>query len=301
MDRQKRRGDIIKKMANFTLSDVFIGDFPITQQFGANPANYTKFGLKGHNGLDFGCPSNTQIVATADGKVLEVASDPTGYGNYVKLQHNGFNSLYAHLDHQSVNVGESVVRGQLVGFSDNTGNSTGAHLHFGVAPSDANGIKTEPDNGYAGYIDPNTCIWDIKNLTTPTKQITLIDTHADDLTKMLNWDEISAYCQVDKLDKSSAKIIINQIETLRGSITAKDTELATARAERDTAVSKICPDPSLHNSGTGGTQQPSPTDSPSSPPSGAGDGSLGNTTPTQLSVQTNPFQSFLTFIMRWFK
>jgi hypothetical protein len=153
----------------FILSDIFIGNFIETQAFGVNPQNYAQFGLKGHNGLDFGCPNNTQIISTADGWVMEVGSDPTGYGNYVKVVHNGFLTIYGHFDHAVVKVNDKVLKGQLLGLSDNTGNSTGSHLHFGVAPCDAQGIKTETNNGFSGYINPNgdRCKWEIVNLITP--------------------------------------------------------------------------------------------------------------------------------------
>lgn len=153
----------------YQLSDIFIGNYGITQGYGVNEANYAKFGLKGHNGQDWGVPSNTQILAAADGWIAEVGSDPSGYGNYVKIIHNGYLTLYAHLDHATVKVNDRVVTGQLIGLSDNTGNSTGAHLHFGIAPCDVDGKKTEADNGYSGYIDPNSdrCVWTIKNPTQP--------------------------------------------------------------------------------------------------------------------------------------
>lgn len=155
----------------FPLSDIFIGNFPITQTFGVNKASYLKFGLQGHNGVDFGCTTGTQVVSAADGWIKEVGFDGGGYGNYVKIIHQGYLTLYGHLQQAVVHVGDRVIAGQLIGLSDNTGNSSGPHLHFGVAPCDGNGIKTLVSNGFAGYIDPlgNQCVWMLRNYLAPVK------------------------------------------------------------------------------------------------------------------------------------
>lgn len=156
----------------YALSDIFIGNFPVTQDFGANPQAYNaRYGIKGHNGTDFGCPTNTMILSAADGKVMEVGFDAGGYGKYIKIIHDGFLTLYGHLNDYQIQVGDHIVSGQLIGHSNNTGNSTGPHLHFGVAPCDVNGSKTLIDNGYSGYIDPmgSDCVWNIKNLTSPVE------------------------------------------------------------------------------------------------------------------------------------
>lgn len=154
----------------YTLSDIFIGDFRISQRFGVNKANYTKFGLQGHNAIDFACPEGTQILSTAKGLVIESAFDATGYGNYIKVLHEGFYTVYAHLSQKLVKVGQEVLQGQLLGLSGNTGNSTGPHLHFGVAPCNSAGGRTQTTNGYGGYINPldrTVCKWELKNLKVP--------------------------------------------------------------------------------------------------------------------------------------
>lgn len=126
----------------------------VTQVFGVNGDYYKRFKvdgvpLRGHNGIDFGTPVGTPIVAVDDGVVVEVANDPGGYGKYVKLVHPWGESLYAHLNHQDVPVGARLVRGVQLGLSGNTGKSTGPHLHFGM--------RVHPFNradGWGGYIDP---------------------------------------------------------------------------------------------------------------------------------------------------
>lgn len=109
----------------------------ITQEFGARPEYYQKFGLPGHEGLDFRAPEGSEIYAVADGFVSRVSldgnSDPNKkpYGNQVRVQHgNGFTSVYAHLSKAVVVEGQAVRAGQLIGLGGNTGSSFGAHLHL---------------------------------------------------------------------------------------------------------------------------------------------------------------------------
>lgn len=127
----------------------FNGSYPLTQGFGENPGSYARFGLLGHNGMDFGTPVNTPIVVVDGGEAVEVLEDAPGFGRYVKVRHAWGESLYAHLEQQLVRQGQKVGRGHLVGMSGNTGNSTGPHLHFGlrVAPYDR-------ADGWQGYVDP---------------------------------------------------------------------------------------------------------------------------------------------------
>jgi len=107
----------------------------ITQYYGEHPEIYKQFGLVGHNGVDWGCPEGTPIYATAAGVVTKVAFDRYGYGHYMILDHGeGFTSRYAHFKEQGilVKVGQSIKQGQTIGFADNTGFSTGSHLHFEI-------------------------------------------------------------------------------------------------------------------------------------------------------------------------
>ena len=126
----------------------FKGTFRLTQGFGENPASYAKFGMKGHNGLDYGTPTNTQIIAPHSGKVIEASFDANGYGNYLKIENAVEGSVLAHLASFQVKVGDTVSEGQPIGLSDNTGNSTGPHLHWGYYLFPRN-----RQNGYVGFID----------------------------------------------------------------------------------------------------------------------------------------------------
>lgn len=188
-------------------------DAPITQRFGVNPASYAKFGLKGHNGIDFGIPTGTKLYSCIDGTVIEAQSDPTGYGNYIKIENNECGILYGHLKSFSVAVGETVKAGQVIGISDNTGNSTGSHLHFGVFPKPRN--KT---NGYNGYIDPlnpNLVEWveDIADLTQE-ETIASLQRTITNLTKLLDDAnaQIKALQKQDLLEDDKLRGVVKDLE-----------------------------------------------------------------------------------------
>jgi hypothetical protein len=104
----------------------------VSQPFGVNPDRYARFGMAGHNGVDYAVPEGTPIRAVDDGVVVEVGNDPDGYGLYVKMRHAWGESLYAHLGKQLASDMDVLGRNRYVGLSGNTGNSTGPHLHFGM-------------------------------------------------------------------------------------------------------------------------------------------------------------------------
>lgn len=101
-----------------------------------------------HNGIDIGGrvpQEKNKAVATADGVVTAIhrgAKDYvdthdrkgwTGYGNIIEIKHtNGYQTLYAHLDQVSVNEGDNVKQGQVIGIIGTTGRSSGVHLHFTI-------------------------------------------------------------------------------------------------------------------------------------------------------------------------
>jgi murein DD-endopeptidase MepM/ murein hydrolase activator NlpD len=87
-----------------------------------------------HGGIDIGATKGSEVLATADGVVLDVDFHKGGFGHVVVIQHsNGLQSSYAHLDKPpSVKKGQSVKQGQTIGQVGTTGNSTGYHLDFRV-------------------------------------------------------------------------------------------------------------------------------------------------------------------------
>jgi len=97
----------------------------------------------GHVALDFGVPVGTPVKATLDGRVVYAGWNDQGYGNLVIIENGPYRVYFAHLSKIPVKVGEKVTAGTIIGYSGNTGNSTGPHLHYEVRK-----------NGYA--IDPTS-------------------------------------------------------------------------------------------------------------------------------------------------
>ena len=91
-----------------------------------------------HRGTDFNPGLGTPIGAIADGVVTEVGNPSGELGVYAIIQHTidgvVVSSVYGHMELGSMHltVGQTVTRGQLVGLVGDTGESTGAHLHFGI-------------------------------------------------------------------------------------------------------------------------------------------------------------------------
>lgn len=101
------------------------GNFPVTLAFGEVYQGST------HKGIDFGVPEGTPVYAVAAGTVLVSGFQAGGYGWHVILLHeDGSGSVYAHLCKKGLEPGMSVREGAIVGYSGNTGNSSGPHLHF---------------------------------------------------------------------------------------------------------------------------------------------------------------------------
>ena len=135
----------------------------IGQMFGKNPDVYARFGLKGHNGLDVPKNGGTPIYATHDGRIVKLQVSDT-QGNGIWLLSNpqqwlgkeiSFRTSYWHLQGFALGlaVGSEILTGQLIGYVDSTGFSTGNHLHFGLKPLEGT-RELFPGNGFEGYIDP---------------------------------------------------------------------------------------------------------------------------------------------------
>lgn len=92
-----------------------------------------------HKGIDIGTNAEIgkRVVSAASGTVIYSAyqsgsSSAAGYGNYLIIYHgNGFATLYAHMDSKIVSTGQRVSKGQLIGYSGNTG-GVAPHLHFEI-------------------------------------------------------------------------------------------------------------------------------------------------------------------------
>jgi len=104
-----------------------------------------------HHGQDITVKSGSPVYAPADGEIKR-AYYVGGFGNHIKIDHGlGYTTLFAHLSKLKVKHGQKVKRGEIIGYSGNTGRSTAPHLHYEIH---YNGEPQNPldyffsDNGY---------------------------------------------------------------------------------------------------------------------------------------------------------
>jgi len=99
---------------------------PLTSEFGPRWGSW-------HNGIDIAAPTGTPVLAVDSGMVVELGW-MGNYGYAIKIDHGGGRmvSLYAHLSDFNVSVGQTVNRGDVIGYVGNTGYSTGPHLHLEI-------------------------------------------------------------------------------------------------------------------------------------------------------------------------
>lgn len=100
-----------------------------------------------HPGIDIKLASGTPIYSIGGGKVHRVEAD-SALGKYVTVEHRigaeTFFSIYGHLEKQTVQVGDNVEPGTVIGYSGNTGKSTAPHLHLQIDRDDG----TRPHKRY---------------------------------------------------------------------------------------------------------------------------------------------------------
>ncbi len=107
---------------------------------------------KMHTGMDFTAVIGTPIYATGDGYVSTADGSGRGYGNHVVLNHGyGYQTLYGHMSRIKARRGQSVKRGEIIGYVGNTGTSTAPHCHYEVRK---NGKPINPINFYYNDLSP---------------------------------------------------------------------------------------------------------------------------------------------------
>ena len=110
---------------------------PITQGFGCTTFPFEPYDPNCstkhfHSGIDIAAPCGNNVAA-ADSGIAHTYFSDVGYGNHIIIVHgNGWISVYGHMASFVVGDGQTVHRGQLIGYEGSTGNSTGCHLHFEV-------------------------------------------------------------------------------------------------------------------------------------------------------------------------
>lgn len=130
----------------------FNGNYPVTFAFGVTSDNeeikkkFTEWGIVGHNGIDYGLSQGREVVAAANGKVIQ-SGDNGDFGISVTIQHDWGISLYAHLKETKVSIDQETKSGDVIGLSGKSGEAFGEHLHFGIKPNNPN-----INNGYLGYM-----------------------------------------------------------------------------------------------------------------------------------------------------
>jgi murein DD-endopeptidase MepM/ murein hydrolase activator NlpD len=106
-----------------------------------------------HSGIDFTAQTGTPIYATGDGVVSFASFDNSGYGMHVVINHGyGYQTLYGHMSRMKVRTGETIKRGEVIGYVGSTGASTGPHCHYEVIKG---GSKIDPVNFFYNDLSPS--------------------------------------------------------------------------------------------------------------------------------------------------
>jgi len=119
-----------KGILSWPLDNVFI-----TQYFGKTVDAKRLYVSGTHNGLDFRASRGTPVKAALDGIIEGTGNTDAqkgcySYGKWILIKHpNGLSTLYGHLDLIKASTGQQVQTGEIIGYSGNTGYSTGPHLH----------------------------------------------------------------------------------------------------------------------------------------------------------------------------
>jgi len=115
-----------------------LDDIYITQYFGKTVDSARLYVSGTHNGVDFRAPIGTKVKSAGSGKIegignTDIVCPGASYGKWVFIRYdNGLASIYGHLSLITAKEGQVVKAGDIVGYSGNTGYSTGPHLHMGV-------------------------------------------------------------------------------------------------------------------------------------------------------------------------
>ena len=175
---------------------------------------YQHLGLKGHNGLDIPCNDSEPIIASHNGVVVETSSDESaGLGVVLWDSKQLIKTFYWHLKSFPVKVGDGVLKGQIIGYADNTGLSSGTHLHFGLKQTNQSGTTINWDNGFYGAIDPWPALEWFNHMTEEEvkKQYALAFYRAPDAGELAYWLGRPLLEFLNTAIKDRAEFLKNQI------------------------------------------------------------------------------------------
>ena len=122
-----------KGLLRWPLQNIFI-----TQEFGKTVAAKRLYVSGTHNGVDFRASVGTPVAAASSGLVkgtgdTDLVCRGASYGKWVLIEHpNGLSTIYGHLSLIKAVAGQTVTTGEVIGYSGQTGYSTGPHLHLSV-------------------------------------------------------------------------------------------------------------------------------------------------------------------------
>ena len=123
--------EVIKKHTFSSADFILPATGEITSPFGERTDPVTSETAT-HFGIDIDAASNTEIRASAGGKVLKAEAN-SYYGNFVMIAHNEeFSTLYGHLNEILVKPGDEISASDIIGLSGDSGRTTGPHLHFEI-------------------------------------------------------------------------------------------------------------------------------------------------------------------------
>ncbi len=143
----------------------------ITQKFGKTVGAEKLYTSGSHNGVDFRASVGTRVKNVLDGVVLGTGNTDQypgcySFGKWVFVQHsNGLSTIYGHLSVITAQQGQKLSTGDTIGFSGNTGYSTGPHLHISVYASQ--GVKIEKFVNSKGCKQATIPLADIKAYLDP--------------------------------------------------------------------------------------------------------------------------------------
>jgi murein DD-endopeptidase MepM/ murein hydrolase activator NlpD len=147
----------------------------ITQHFGKTKDAARLYASGTHNGLDMSANRGTPVKSPARGQVVatgdtDLSCPKASYGKWVLIRHdNGLTTLFGHFDVIKVGSGQNVETGDLIGYSGNTGYSTGPHVHLTVFAS--NGVQV-------GSFKSTTCPGKALTMPLPTAKNAYLDPEA---------------------------------------------------------------------------------------------------------------------------